>query len=52
MRRDIKVVSSGKMKGWKEGGKKSKNIRYSNKHQIIQVMLYNIIMIYSYILSL
>ena len=41
----------GRWKGEREG-KKSKNIRYSDEHQIIQVMLYNIIMIYFYILSI
>ena len=32
--------------------KKSKNIRYNNKHQIIQIMLCNRMLLYSYILSL
>ena len=32
--------------------KKSKNIRYNNKYQIIQIMLCNRMLLYSYILSL
>ena len=32
--------------------KKSKNKKYNNKHQIILVMLFNKITLYSYILSL
>ena len=32
--------------------KKSKNKKYNNKHQVIQIMLCNKITLYSYILSL